>query len=117
MHLSGRREPSSLPKRFPVGTTYVVEGRGGTDGHLCVFSRYVVLPGGERINLSAELGGATRPIPRRRAGSDGKSRSSAKQRAARAGASVRTRTRTRTRSRARSKKIAAGGGTARQHRR
>ncbi len=40
-----------LPKRFPVGTTYVVEGRGGEHGDLRVFSRYVVLPGGQRINL------------------------------------------------------------------
>jgi len=44
-----------LPKRFPVGTAYVVEGHGGENGHLRVFSRYVVLPGGRRINLGANL--------------------------------------------------------------
>ena len=60
MHLSGnqlpeRRGPRDLPKRFPVGTTYVVEGSGGENGHLRVFSRYVVLPGGRRINLGANL--------------------------------------------------------------
>lgn len=53
MQLSLRRNLSRLPKQFPVGTTYVVEGRGGKDGHLSVFSRYVVLPDGQRINLGA----------------------------------------------------------------
>jgi hypothetical protein len=46
---------SSLPTRFPVGAKYVVEGRGGEDGQLRVFSRYVVLPGGRRIKLPADL--------------------------------------------------------------
>ncbi len=32
MHLSASRKPNHLPKQFPVGTTYVVEGRGGEDG-------------------------------------------------------------------------------------
>ena len=52
MHLSASRSPSELPKQFPIGTTYVVEGRGGEHGNLRVFSRYVVLPGGQRINLT-----------------------------------------------------------------
>ncbi len=55
MHLSLSRKASRLPKRFPVGTTYVVEGHGGENGNLCVFSRYVVLPSGQRINLGADL--------------------------------------------------------------
>jgi hypothetical protein len=49
-------ESSSLPTRFPVGAKYVVEGRGGEDGQLRVFSRYVVFPDGQRIKLSADLG-------------------------------------------------------------
>ena len=57
MHLSASHKPNRLPKRFPVGTTYVVEGRGGEEGHLRVFSRYVVLPGGRRINLADDFGG------------------------------------------------------------
>jgi hypothetical protein len=57
MHLSASDNPSRLPKRFPVGTTYVVEGRGGEHGDLRVFSRYVVLPGGQRINLGDDLAG------------------------------------------------------------
>ena len=57
MHLSASHKPNRLPKRFPIGTTYVVEGRGGDEGHLRVFSRYVVLPGGRRINLADDFGG------------------------------------------------------------
>jgi hypothetical protein len=51
MHLSDSHNPRALPKKFPIGTTYVVEGRGGEAGALQVYSRYVVLPGGKRINL------------------------------------------------------------------
>ena len=47
MYLQGNRKQARLPKRFPIGTTYVVEGRGDPAGQLCVFSRYVVLPSGE----------------------------------------------------------------------
>jgi hypothetical protein len=56
-HLPKNHGRGPLPKRFPVGTTYVVEGHGGEGGHLRVFSRYVVLPGGRRINLGGDLGG------------------------------------------------------------
>jgi len=45
-----------LPERFPVGTTYVVEGQGGEHGQLLVSSRYVVLPGGQRIEIAADCG-------------------------------------------------------------
>ncbi len=61
MHLSASRKPNRLPKRFPVGTTYVVEGCGGEDGQLRVFSRYVVLPGGQRINLADDFSGPASP--------------------------------------------------------
>ena len=40
-HLSSR-----LPRRFPVGAKYVVEGYGGDVGNLRVIARYVVLPAG-----------------------------------------------------------------------
>jgi hypothetical protein len=40
-----------LPRRFPVGAKYVVEGYGGAEGQLRVIARYVVLPGGQRINV------------------------------------------------------------------
>ena len=68
MRLPLDRQSSSLPKRFPVGARYVVEGRGGEDGHLRVFARYVVLPGGRRIELPADLGqkpGLSAPAARR----------------------------------------------------
>ncbi len=55
MRLPIDRQSSPLPKRFPVGARYVVEGRGGEDGHLRVFSRYIVLPGGQRINVPSDL--------------------------------------------------------------
>jgi hypothetical protein len=55
MRLPIDRQSTPLPKRFPVGARYVVEGRGGEDGHLRVFSRYVVLPGGQRINVPSDL--------------------------------------------------------------
>jgi hypothetical protein len=70
---SGSRPAGSLPARFPVGATYVVEGHivegsGGEDGQLRVISRYVVFPGGRRIRLSADFGqfsGTAKPVPRR----------------------------------------------------
>jgi hypothetical protein len=69
MHLSAWRKLRRLPKHFPVGTTYVVEGyvvegHGNEAGHLQVFSRYVVLPTGQRINLGANLDSPA--APRRR---------------------------------------------------
>jgi hypothetical protein len=61
MHLAVRRNLRRLPKRFPIGTTYVVEGHvveglGNEGGQLQVFSRYVVLPSGQRINLGTPVG-------------------------------------------------------------
>jgi hypothetical protein len=55
MRLPIDRQSTPLPKRFPVGARYVVEGRGDEDGRLRVFSRYVVLPGGLRINVPYDL--------------------------------------------------------------
>ena len=44
-----------LPRRFPVGAKYVVEGYGGEKGNLRLIARYIVLPGGRRINVPADL--------------------------------------------------------------
>jgi hypothetical protein len=49
-----------LPSRFPVGTRYVVEGRGN-QGQLRICSRYLEFPDGRQIDLPVE------PIGRRRA--------------------------------------------------
>jgi len=35
-----------LPKRFPVGTKFVIEGRRGGEGQVHVFSRYLEFPDG-----------------------------------------------------------------------
>ena len=43
-----------LPKSFPVGAVYVVEGKGGEQGRLNVSARYVVMPGGKRIDVAAK---------------------------------------------------------------
>lgn len=40
-----------LPKSFPVGAVYVVEGTGGHYGCLSVSARYVVMPSGKRIDV------------------------------------------------------------------
>ena len=101
MHLSVSRKSNRLPKRFPVGTTYVVEGRGGENGHLGIFSRYVVLPGGRRINLADDFGGPASPRVRGHARGHGESQAQTREK----GHSGRI------------KKIMAGGGTTRQHRR
>ena len=106
MHLSLSRKANRLPKRFPVGTTYVVEGRGGENGHLRVFSRYVVLPSGERINLDADLAKLASPRSRRPLRNRSASRT-AKSPAAKDG----------TGRSGRAKKIIARAGTPAQHRR
>ena len=55
MALSKSRLERRLPRRFPVGAKYVVEGYGGKEGRLRVIARYVVLPGGRRINVTGVL--------------------------------------------------------------
>ena len=52
----------SVPTRFPVGAKYVVEGFGGDEGNFRVIARYIVLPGGRRINVPADL--LSPPAPR-----------------------------------------------------
>ncbi len=103
MHFSANQNASRLPKRFPVGTTYVVEGRGrgrgGGDGELRVFSRYVVLPGGQRINLDSDFGGPA--SPRARGHSRKRSQSQPQNREKRRPS--------------RAKKNIAGAGTTRRH--
>ncbi len=49
------RLSSRVPRRFPVGAKYVVEGYGGDNGSLRVVARYVVLPSGQRINVPSDL--------------------------------------------------------------
>jgi hypothetical protein len=65
MPLSLRHKFNRLPKRLPVGTTFVIEGRtvagdDDNDRQFQVFSRFVVLPGGRRIDLGPVSGGSSR---------------------------------------------------------
>jgi hypothetical protein len=52
-----------LPKRFPVGTRYVLEGIPAEEGRLRVISRLLVLPNGQEFDLTHEI---LEPAPRRR---------------------------------------------------
>jgi hypothetical protein len=54
-----------LPRQFPVGTRYVVEGRGGH-----IQSRYLEFPDGRHVDLPAELAerSRSRATPARRRG-------------------------------------------------
>jgi hypothetical protein len=61
MSLSTECQIHKLPKRLPMGTVYVVEGRGGQHGDLRVSSRYVLMPGGQKVEISAELGSTHSP--------------------------------------------------------
>lgn len=60
------RQSGGLPRSFPVGAVYVVEGRGGQYGHLRVSARYLVLPGGQRVEVLSTLGRPSRLWARRR---------------------------------------------------
>ena len=59
-----------LPKRFPVGTRYVVEACRDIPGHLRVQSRYLEFPDGRHVELPPSPGS---PLHRRQAGA-GRSR-------------------------------------------
>jgi hypothetical protein len=54
MRLKTQMRSHRLPKSFPVGAVYVVEGTGGDCGRLSVSARYVVMPGGKRIEAPAK---------------------------------------------------------------
>ena len=45
------RQAVRLPKRFPVGTKYIIEGRCDEDGVFRTAARYVLLPNGRHIDL------------------------------------------------------------------
>lgn len=54
MSLSTDRQIPQLPKRLPAGSVYVVEGRVGQHGRLRVSSRFVVMPGGAKLEFPLE---------------------------------------------------------------
>jgi len=60
------RQSGGLPRFFPVGAVYVVEGRGGQYGHLRISARYLIMPGGQRVDVLSKFGRADRVRTRRR---------------------------------------------------
>jgi len=56
---------AGLPRRLPVGATYVVEGYGGGAGKLRVIARYLLLPDGNRINVPGDFSRPTSVRPPR----------------------------------------------------
>ena len=102
MSLPNARQRNRLPKQFPAGTVYVVEGCGGQNGYLRVSSRYIVMPSGRKLEIPADLDGKSpaRLGQRRRLRGHDKGRSAA---GAKVPAAV--------------KKFAVVAGTARQERR
>ena len=56
--------PFVLPREFPEGTRFVVEGRPDPDGKTRIVSRYLVFPDGRRVDLPvpASAGGAAAAV-------------------------------------------------------
>jgi hypothetical protein len=50
-----------LPSRFPVGTRFVIEGRGGL-----IHLRYLEFPDGRQVVLPTDAGSRTRSRQRRK---------------------------------------------------
>jgi hypothetical protein len=61
MHSPTGRKSGRLPRSFPVGAVYVVEGQGGQHGHLRISARYLVFPGGQRVDVFPKLARTDRP--------------------------------------------------------
>jgi len=60
------RQSGGLPRFFPVGAVYVVEGRGGQYGHLRISARYLIMPGGQRVDVLSKFGRSSRVRTRHR---------------------------------------------------
>jgi hypothetical protein len=55
-------QSARIPKRVPVGTKYVVEGKGQGDGRVQIYSRYLIFPDGRMFDLQPD---GARPAGRR----------------------------------------------------
>ena len=55
--------PIVLPREFPEGTRFVVEGRPDPDGKTRIVSRYLVFPDGRRVDVPAPSASAARLRP------------------------------------------------------
>lgn len=56
-----------IPKRVPVGTKYVIEGKRRGEGEVHVFSRYLVFPDGRCFELPSDVPPLAMPRRIRRA--------------------------------------------------
>lgn len=54
-----------LPSRFPVGTRYIIEGRGGGEGRLRIHLRYLEFPDGRHVELPVDVAHRTHAQRRR----------------------------------------------------
>jgi hypothetical protein len=61
-------QTARLPKRVPVGTKYIIEGRRAGQGELQIFSRYLLFPDGRCFDLPSDKP-TPAPASRRRSGS------------------------------------------------
>jgi hypothetical protein len=79
MSLPSGRQCNRLPKHFPAGTVYVVEGCGGQYGRLRISSRYIVMPSGRKLEIPADFDRVSpaRLGQRRRIRRSGKARAAA----------------------------------------
>jgi hypothetical protein len=61
-------QTARIPKRVPVGTKYVVEGKSRGPGQVQIFSRYLEFPDGRCFQLPADtisIAPARRSVGRR----------------------------------------------------
>ena len=49
-------QTARIPKRVPVGTKYVVEGKSRGPGQVQIFSRYLEFPDGRCFQLPVDAG-------------------------------------------------------------
>jgi hypothetical protein len=55
-------QAARIPKRVPVGTKYVVEGKGQGEGRVQIYARYLIFPDGRMFDLPPD---AAQPAGRR----------------------------------------------------
>ena len=60
-------QAARIPKRVPVGTKYVIEGKRRAEGEVHVFSRYLIFPNGRRVELPSDVPPLAMPRRRRAA--------------------------------------------------
>jgi len=56
-------QAARIPKRVPVGTKYVVEGKGQGDGRVQIYSRYLIFPDGRMFDLPPDSAQPAGPRP------------------------------------------------------